>query len=163
MHSPETAVLEFAEQLTAMAIGSGEAGFAPFAAGVIRAGRVLSAEVNRSIQDSDPTAHAEVLAIRAAAMREGTMYLPGATLVTTAFPCPMCLAAVYWAQIPSVSFISTLGRGWTAGLPDAALYRLIQDPMSGPVSIRELKLPGLDSQIAEHFRRRTEHRPGWAD
>jgi len=76
----------------------------PFASVVVRAGRVIASGVNRSAQTRDPTAHAEIEAIRAAAQVLGSESLRGCALYTTCEPCPMCLGALYWAEIDAVCF-----------------------------------------------------------
>ncbi|HRH36557.1 MAG TPA: nucleoside deaminase, partial [Catalimonadaceae bacterium] len=69
----------------------------PFAAAVVKGGKIISVGSNRVLADQDPTAHAEVVAIRRACEVLGTFQLDDCILVTSCEPCPMCLGAIYWA------------------------------------------------------------------
>lgn len=86
-------------------------GQSPFGAVIVKDGEVLAATHNSVWADGDPTAHAEVNAIRKASQVLGTIDLSGATLYSTTEPCPMCLTAIHWAKIDRVVF--------GAGIPDA--------------------------------------------
>lgn len=81
---------------------SGEGG--PFGACIVRDGVVLAKSGNRVLHANDPTAHAEVSAIRAACVAAGSHLLRGATIFSTTEPCPMCFAAIHWAQIERIVF-----------------------------------------------------------
>ena len=99
-------------------------GEVPVGAVVVEAGLVTGRGYNRPIALSDPTAHAEVLALREAALKAGNYRLPGATLYVTVEPCPMCCGAALLARVDRVVY----------GAPDpksgsvASLYRLLDDP-----------------------------------
>lgn len=95
----------------------------PFGAVVARGGEVVGEGWNRVVETGDPTAHAEVLAIRDAASRLGTHVLDGCVLYSSCEPCPMCLAAAYWARIPRVVFAASRDDASRAGFDDADLYR----------------------------------------
>lgn len=90
-------------------------GQAPFGAVVVRNGDELAAAHNSVSRDIDPTAHAEVNALRAAARALGTTTLDGCTLVSTCEPCPMCLAAAYWAGVEAVVFGASIRDAEAAG------------------------------------------------
>src|SRR5690606_1587565 len=94
----------------------------PFGALVVRAGEVLATGENRVLSSHDPTAHAEIVALRAAALRAGTHELRGATLYASCEPCPMCLAAAWWARVDRVIFAATREDAAAAGFDDAAIY-----------------------------------------
>ena len=94
----------------------------PFGAIVARDGVVLGEGWNRVVADRDPTAHAEVMAIRAAASRAGTHALEGCTIYCSCEPCPMCLAAIYWARIERVVYACTAEDAREAGFDDADIY-----------------------------------------
>ena len=96
----------------------------PFGAVVVEAGVVIGEGANRVIETCDPTAHAEVLAIRAACARRGTFSLAGATIYASSEPCPMCLAAIYWARIDSIVFSSARGDAARAGFDDDVVPEL---------------------------------------
>ena len=91
------------EELMRIAIRLSEenvaAGGGPFGAVIARDGRIIATGVNRVTPDCDPTAHAEVSAIRAAAKKLGTFDLSGCEIYTSCEPCPMCLGAIYWARL----------------------------------------------------------------
>lgn len=93
-----------------------EAGQAPFGSAVVKGGRVLVATHNTVWADSDPSAHAEVNAIRSACREMGSIWLRGCTIYCTCEPCPMCLAASHWAKLDRVVFGASIAD---AG-PDAA-------------------------------------------
>jgi guanine deaminase len=91
----------------------------PFGAIVVRDGEEIAAGVNRALQDGDPTAHAELLAIREAARRLGTLSLAGATVYASGEPCPMCRAAARHAGISRVAFAAQAQLAIEAGLGPA--------------------------------------------
>jgi len=103
---------------------SGEAGDVPVGAVVVIDGAVVARAGNRREQDGDPTAHAEVLALRAAAAAIGSWRLDGATLVVTLEPCPMCAGALLAARVARVVF----GAANTENGACGTLYNLCVDP-----------------------------------
>lgn len=100
----------------------------PFGAVIVRDGRVLSRGENRVPSACDPTAHAEVVAIRAACAAQRTFRLDGATLYASCEPCPMCLAATYWARIARVVYACTRDDAAAIGFDDALFYRELSAP-----------------------------------
>ena len=88
----------------ALAAEAAAAGEVPVGAVVVRAGRVIGRGYNRPISSSDPTAHAEIVALREAARAEGNYRLPGCELYVTLEPCAMCVGAMVHARIARVSF-----------------------------------------------------------
>jgi len=101
-------------------VRSGSGG--PFAAVVVKDGRILAEGTNRVTRSNDPTAHAEVVAIREACRMLGDFQLTGCDLYTTCEPCPMCLGAIYWARPARVFFAATAGDAAGAGFDDAFIY-----------------------------------------
>lgn len=101
-------------------VTSGKGG--PFAALIVRDGAIVGEGVNTVTVSNDPTAHGEVNAIRAAAKALGTFTLAGCELYTSCEPCPMCLAAAYWARIEAVYFGASAADAARAGFDDAFLY-----------------------------------------
>lgn len=95
----------------------------PFAAVVVREGRIVGEGVNTVTCSNDPTAHGEVNAIRAAACALGTFTLAGCELYTSCEPCPMCLAACYWARLEAVYYGASAADAARAGFDDAFLYQ----------------------------------------
>jgi tRNA(Arg) A34 adenosine deaminase TadA len=94
----------------------------PFAAVIVRDGRIVGEGVNSVTATKDPTAHGEVNAIRAAAKALGTFTLAGCQLYTSCEPCPMCLAAAYWARIDAIYYGASAADAARAGFDDAFLY-----------------------------------------
>ena len=97
-------------------------GGGPFAAVIVRAGKIVGEGVNTVTTSNDPTAHGEVNAIRAASKALGTFSLAGCELYTSCEPCPMCLAASYWARIDAVYYGAGAADAAKAGFDDAFLY-----------------------------------------
>jgi guanine deaminase len=94
----------------------------PFGAVIVRDGRILGEGVNTVTTAHDPTAHGEVNAIRAASKALGTFSLAGCQLYTSCEPCPMCLAAAYWARIDDLYYGASAADAARAGFDDAFLY-----------------------------------------
>ena len=101
-------------------VRSGRGG--PFAAVVVKDGRVIATGANSVTSTNDPTAHAEVAAIRGACRALGTFQLTGCELYTSCEPCPMCLGAIYWARPDRVYFAATAGDAADAGFDDSFIY-----------------------------------------
>lgn len=101
----------------------------PFAALVIKDGELIGSGVNSVTATNDPTAHAEVLAIRAACQNVGTFQLSGCELYASCEPCPMCLGAIYWAHLSRFYYACTRHEAAAGGFDDAFLYRQLQLPL----------------------------------
>lgn len=108
----------FLQQCIALAIESAGSGGGPFGALVVRDGQVLAKAANRVTLNFDPTAHAEIEAIRNATHTLGTPHLADCVLYASCEPCPMCLAAALWARIPHVIFAATHAEADRAGFAD---------------------------------------------
>lgn len=106
---------------------AGQAG-GPFGAVVVKDGRVVGEGWNRVTETHDPTAHAEVTAIRNACAHLGTHALHGAVLYTSCEPCPMCLATAYWARIERIVWGNTRKDAAAIGFDDDFLYREVALP-----------------------------------
>ncbi|HMG03389.1 MAG TPA: nucleoside deaminase [Edaphobacter sp.] len=98
----------------------------PFGAVIVRDGAVIATGVNRVTATNDPTAHAEVTAIREACRVLGDFSLPGCVMYTSCEPCPMCLAAIYWARMERIFYSGTAADAAAAGFDDAFLYEEIK-------------------------------------
>ena len=94
----------------------------PFGAVIVRQGEVLAEDWNRVVANKDPTAHAEIGAIRQACSRTGHYHLPGCTLYASSEPCPMCLSAAYWARIERIVFANSRSEAAAIGFCDDELY-----------------------------------------
>jgi tRNA(Arg) A34 adenosine deaminase TadA len=120
---PAPANPEFLRRAIALAtenVVSGAGG--PFGAVIVRDGRIVGEGVNTVTAANDPTAHAEVNAIRAACSALGSFSLAGCRLYSSCEPCPMCLAAAYWARIDAIYYGATAADAARAGFDDAYLY-----------------------------------------
>ena len=102
----------------------------PFGAVIVRGGETLSEGWNEVTSCNDPTAHAEVVAIRRACTAVNSFSLAGATLYTSCEPCPMCLGALYWARPRAVYFASGRETAARAGFDDAFIYAEIGKPFA---------------------------------
>jgi tRNA(Arg) A34 adenosine deaminase TadA len=110
-------------QAIALAVESAGTDGGPFGAVVARGDTVISTGTNRVTSSGDPTAHAEIVAIRRAADALGTHDLSGCTLYASTEPCPMCLAATWWARIGEIVFAADRDAAARAGFDDAAIYK----------------------------------------
>jgi guanine deaminase len=106
------------------------AGGGPFGAVVAKGGRMLGEGVNRVVPDADPTAHAEVVAIRAAARALGSHDLAGCVLYTSCEPCPMCLGAAWWSRVDRILFAADRADAAAAGFDDASIYAEVAMPLA---------------------------------
>ena len=104
-------------------------GGGPFGAVIVRAGQIVGTGVNRVTSNCDPTAHAEILAIREAALFLKTHVLSDCVLFTSCEPCPMCLAAIYWAHITTVYFGNSKIEAQNIGFDDSLIYQQLNYPM----------------------------------
>ena len=102
----------------------------PFGAVVVRQGKIIARGWNQVTSTNDPTAHAEVTAIRAACKKLKTFRLDGCELYTSCEPCPMCLAAIYWARLKKVYYANTRGDAAQIQFDDDLIYREVTRPVS---------------------------------
>lgn len=94
----------------------------PFGAVIVQAGKVIATGANQVTASNDPTAHAEVVAIRNACQALGTFQLTGCDIYTSCEPCPMCLAAIYWSRCQAIYFGNAAADAARAGFDDSFLY-----------------------------------------
>lgn len=111
----------------------------PFGAVVVRDNEIVGEGCNRVTSTSDPTAHAEIVAIRAACERLGDFQLDGCTLYTSCEPCPMCLGAIYWARPARVFYAATREDAARIGFDDQFIYEEIEKNFEH----RQMKLVNL--------------------
>jgi guanine deaminase len=112
-----------------LAVQNVAAGGGPFGALIVGAdGSVLAEGQNRVTRDLDPTAHAEVVAIRRACQAVGAFSLAGATLYTSCEPCPLCLSAALWARVDRVVFAADRHDAARGGFDDREFYELFEQP-----------------------------------
>jgi len=125
--SPDPEFMRKAIALASENVRSGQGG--PFGAVIVRDGAIVGEGANTVTRDNDPTAHAEVRAIRAACQALGAFSLQGCEIYTSCEPCPMCLAAIYWARIDRIWFGNTCADAARIAFDDAFLYRELALPL----------------------------------
>jgi guanine deaminase len=101
----------------------------PFGAVIVKDGMVVARSANKVVMQNDPTAHAEISAIRMACQELGTYDLEGCEIYTSCEPCPMCLGAIYWAHIGKVYYANTKQDAAAIGFDDHAIYNELEQPM----------------------------------
>jgi len=124
-----------------LALRSVATGGGPFGAVVARAGQVVAEGTNQVVTAGDPTAHAEIVALRAAAAALGSHDLSGCELYASAEPCPMCAGAVHWSRIHRVFFSASREDAARAGFDDALLFRELALPPAQRVVPARRALP----------------------
>lgn len=141
---------EFLRKAVELAISGISTGGGPFGSVIAKEGRMIACSNNRVVLNADPTAHAEILAIREAARLTGTHRLDGCVLYTSCEPCPMCLGAIYWSGIKRVVYASGRHDAAAAGFDDEFIYKEISlDP-----SIRKVNFIHIaDGKAGEVFRK----------
>jgi tRNA(Arg) A34 adenosine deaminase TadA len=102
----------------------------PFGAVVVRKGKIIGRGWNRVTSTNDPTAHAEIMAIRDACKKLKTFRLDDCELYTSCEPCPMCLAAIYWARLKKVFYANTRKDAARIQFDDDLIYREVAEPVS---------------------------------
>lgn len=101
----------------------------PFGAVIVKDGMIIARSANRVIPQNDPTAHAEISAIRLACQELGTYNLQGCVIYTSCEPCPMCLGAIYWAHIDTIYYGNTKADAAAIGFDDHFIYQELERPI----------------------------------
>jgi guanine deaminase len=120
-------------------VGAGSNAGGPFGCVIVKDGRIIGEGSNRVTSTNDPTAHAEIVAIREACSSLGDFQLTGCTIYTSCEPCPMCLGAIYWARPEAIYFAATREDAHTAGFDDEVFY----DEFERPNDERKLRMRPL--------------------
>ncbi|KRA31388.1 MULTISPECIES: nucleoside deaminase [unclassified Nocardioides] len=129
-----------------LAIANVDDGGGPFGAVIVQDGRLIATGQNRVTRDLDPTAHAEVMAIRAACTAIGSFSLAGCSLYTSCEPCPLCLSASLWARLDRVVYAADREDAARGGFDDREFYELFERPRSEWVmDIDTVRLPNAAS------------------
>ena len=124
-----------------LATKSVDEGGGPFGALVVRGKAIVASGTNVVTTTSDPTAHAEITAIRTACRTLGTFQLTGCVLVSSCEPCPMCSASALWARVDRVLYAADRHDAATVGFDDRAFHDLFTDPDSAwPTPLRRIEL-----------------------
>ncbi|MBO7572141.1 MAG: nucleoside deaminase [Bacteroidales bacterium] len=127
-----------------------ENGGGPFGAVIVKNGEVIAATSNSVTIDNDPTAHAEVNAIRQACRKLGTFDLSGCEIYASCEPCPMCLASIYWARIDKLYYANTKSDADKIGFSDNFIY----EEFAKPESERSIKVVSMmRDEALEAFRK----------
>lgn len=131
----------------------------PYAALIVKEGKVIAAEGNKVTASLDPTAHAEILAIRSACFKLQDFQLKGCVLYANCEPCPMCLGAIYWARLEAVYFASDRHDAAEAGFDDNVIYdEIMLPPERRLIPMRQIRL--MDARQAFNlWRQKTDKIP----
>lgn len=113
---------DFMRKAIELSLKNIENGGGPFGAVIVKDGEIIATGVNRVTASCDPTAHAEVSAIREAARKLGTFNLSGCEIYTSCEPCPMCLGAIYWARLDKIYYANTKTDAKNIGFDDSFIY-----------------------------------------
>jgi guanine deaminase len=137
--TPPVSEREWLDLAVAAAAENVVAGGGPFGALVVKDGELIATGVNQVTPNLDPTAHAEVVAIRAACQRLKTFKLDGCLLVASCEPCPLCLSAALWARMDRVIFAADRHDAAAAGFDDRAFYEVFTSPPeSWPLTVEQV-------------------------
>lgn len=121
-------------ELAGQGMNRGQGG--PFGCVIVRNGEIIAEGSNSVLSENDPTAHAEIVAIRIATKKLRTFQLAGCDIYTSCEPCPMCLGAIYWARPDKVYFAATRTDAAAAGFDDDFIYEeLNMDPSERKISM----------------------------
>ncbi len=121
-------------------------GGGPFGVVIVKDGKIIASGANSVTIDNDPTAHAEVNAIRNACRKLGTFRLSGCTVYSSCEPCPMCLSALYWAGVERIYFGNTKEDADAIDFSDAFIYRELEKPRT------QRKLPCIHIENEHNIR-----------
>jgi tRNA(Arg) A34 adenosine deaminase TadA len=156
MNEPDIrkAFMARAIELSLENVSTGRGG--PFGSVIVKEGKIVAEAANRVTAMNDPTAHAEVLAIRQACRELRDFELRGCDLYTSCEPCPMCLGAVYWARIDKVYFANLAADAAKIGFDDSAIYAEFTQPHAE----REIPMIPMMREEALAAFRAWEHHPG---
>jgi len=139
--NPDDVFLARAVELARQGSELGEGG--PFGAVIVHDGKIVAEAWNRVVASKDPTAHAEIAAIRSASATLDRFHLNGCTLYASSEPCPMCLAAAYWAHIERIVFANSRAEAAVIGFCDDWLYDELQMPLAERrIRMEHRPLPG---------------------
>lgn len=148
--------LEFMRKAIALSDESVSVGGGPFGAVIVKDGKIVGAAANRVTLNNDPTAHAEVMAIREACQNLGTFDLSGCTLYASCEPCPMCLSAIYWARIEEYFYANDKNDAKSIDFDDAFIYEEIDKKPGERYIKREQILRGEAIKVFEKWREKDD-------
>jgi guanine deaminase len=132
----------FLQRAVEVAVDNVKIGGGPYGAVIVKDGRLIASSGNRVTQNLDPTAHAEIMAIRMACRELNDFQLKGCVLYTSCEPCPMCLGAIYWARLDKVYFACNRYDAAAADFDDSFIYDEISiSPLERKIAMVQLSLP----------------------
>jgi tRNA(Arg) A34 adenosine deaminase TadA len=144
--------MRMAIELSENSVTQGQGG--PFGAVIVKDGELVAGSANMVVPNNDPTAHAEVSAIRLACQKLGTFDLSGCEIYTSCEPCPMCLGAIYWARLDKIYYANTKIDAADIGFDDKFIYDELE------LAMAERKLPIIQmmrDEALNAFRLWSEH------
>jgi len=149
--------LREAIQLSLEKMEEGEGG--PFGAVVVKDGRIVGRGWNCVTSKNDPTAHAEMVAIRAACRHLDLFSLAGCEIYASCEPCPMCLSAIYWARLDALYFAASKSDAAEAGFDDALIYTEISKPWDQRILCSEQHLRLDAARVFDCWLKNPDHTP----
>lgn len=132
---------EFMREAIRLSIENVKNGGGPFGAVIVKDGRIIATGTNRVTANNDPTAHAEVSAIRKACLKLDTFDLSGCEIYTSCEPCPMCLGAIYWAHLDRIYYGNNKADAAAIGFDDSFIYDELALPRENRKKAMEELLP----------------------
>ncbi|MDO9538328.1 MAG: nucleoside deaminase [Thermoplasmata archaeon] len=136
-----------------------QAGQTPFGACIVKDGTVIACEHNRVWEDTDITAHAEIVAIRSACQKLGTIDLSGCEIYATTEPCPMCFSAIHWAKIGKIIFGTNIEDAREAGFNELAISNTeMKEKGSSPVKVEANFMRQENQELFKEFMARPERK-----
>lgn len=148
----DIAFMRRAVELSALGMRGGHGG--PFGAVIVRQGQIVAEAHNEVLSSHDPTAHAEVLAIRRAAAALGRHHLDDCEIYTSCEPCPMCLGAIYWARLGRIFFANTRADAAAIGFDDQFFYdEIARSPADRRIPMESLGREEAQAVFEEFLRR----------
>jgi len=128
--TPNTNTMDFLQQAIELAIHSAKNNGGPFGAVIVKDGKIIAEGHNQVTENCDPSAHAEIMAIRAACKNINDHQLSDCVIYSSCEPCPMCMSAIYWARIPKLVYAATAEDAANAGFDDQFIVDELQKPYS---------------------------------
>jgi tRNA(Arg) A34 adenosine deaminase TadA len=139
----------FMRKAIALSVENVQKGGGPFGAVIVKGDEIVATGVNRVTSNCDPTAHAEVSAIREASRKLGTFDLSGCEIYTSCEPCPMCLGAIYWAHLDRMYYGNTKEDAKEIGFDDSFIYKELE---LSPSLRRLISVPLMRDEALQAFR-----------
>ena len=141
---------QFIQEAVRESVKSVQSGGGPFGAVIVKEGKIIARAGNTVTLEPDPTAHAEVNAIRMAAHDLDSFDLSGCEIYCSCEPCPMCLGAIYWARLDKIYFASKSQKAQEFGFDDSFIYKECEKPFHlRSISMVELKIENADAGFKE--------------